>query len=369
MDLNTTDSHYQSSKLTIQYHQEIDTFMIKASSYPQYKIGMVINDYYFPIIVVVGIIGNILSFLVMVKPLNRRISTCVYMASLSIFDNILIIYQGYSIWILPTFQLHAFLSMHCLWNQFIGFGFSMIGSLIIVAMTFDKFFAIRFPHKSASFNTPRRAKIVVVIIVIFSIIFNLPQFFVTLLTDGICMPYARQDIWNQIYMFVSFVFNGVGIFSALIIMNGYIISAVLDRRKLLETMITDGERQNSEVKLQRATEKQITIMLLLVSFLYLILIGPGFIHFLYWLIVPPDQDPLTYANFTLSFHVCEKLFFTNNCINFFLYCISGKKFRNDLFLLFCTNRNRGKPKDTSSNLNSVTKTTVFNNEENKSNHI
>ena len=327
---------------------QMDEFMKKVSAYPQFKIGVAIHDYYFPFMVIIGIVGNILSFLVMIKPRNIHISTCVYMASLSVSDTIMIIYQGYSIWILPTFKLHPFVSIHCLWNMFAGFGLSMIGSLIIVAMTFDKFFAIRFPHKSASFKTLRRAKIVVSIIVLFSIIFNLPQFYVAMLIDGICIPYARQDIWNQIFMFISFVFNAVGIFGALIIMNGFIISAVLDRRKLIKRMGDDDKPSSSEAKHQRSTERQITIMLLLVSFLYLILIGPGFIHFLYWLVVPPERDPFTYANFTLSYNICQKLFFTNNSINFFLYCISGPKFRNDLLSLFRCNTKRGKNRSESS---------------------
>ena len=107
-------------------------------------------------------------------------------------------------------------------------------------------------------------------------------------------------------MFVSFVFNAVGIFGALIIMNGFIISAVRGRKKLLHNM-GDGEK-TSESKQQRSTERQITIMLLLVSFLYLILIGPGFIHFVYFLVVPPERDPLTYENFTLSYNINQKLF-------------------------------------------------------------
>ena len=321
---------------------DMDEFMRKASTYLQFQIGVAVHDYYFPFIVVTGVIGNIFNFLVMVMSHNRNISTCVYMACLSVSDTILLIYQGYSVWMLPTFKLHPFVSMHCLWNKYTGFGLSMIGSLIIVAMTFGKFFAIRFPHKSASFNTPTRAKIVVICIVLFSVVFNLPHFYITMMIDGTCMPYARQGVWNQIIMFVSFVFNAVGIFGALIIMNGFIISAVLDRKKLLQNMGNGDKYSTSEAKHQRSTERQITIMLLLVSFLYLILIGPGFIHFLSWLVVPPNRDPETYANFVLSYNVCQKLFFTNNSINFFLYCISGSKFRADLFLLFCCNTKRGK---------------------------
>ena len=341
------------SVVTVQGSDNMDEFVWKASTYLQFKIGVAIYDYYFPSIVSVGIIGNILSFLVMVQPHNRHISTCVYMACLSVSDTILIMYQGYSVWMLPAFKLHPFVPIQCKWNIFTGFGIGMIGSLIIVAMTFDKIFAIRFPHKSASFNTPRRANIVVIVIVIVSVICNLPHFFLTFLVDGTCMPYAGQGIWNQIFMFASFLINTVGVFVALIIMNGFIISAVHGRKKVLQNM-GDGES-----KQQRSTERQITTMLLLVSFLYLILVGPGCIHFVNWLIVPSDCDPLTYANFTLSYNVCQKLFFTNNSINFFLYCISGQKFRNDLFSIFRCSTNRGKNKSESASLGFNTVTTKF----------
>ena len=327
--------------VTTQGSNGMDEFIRKASMYPQFEIGVAVHDYYFPSIVIIGVIGNILNFLVMVMPHNRHISTWVYMACLSVSDTMLLIYQGYSVWMLPTFELHLVVSMHCLWNKYTGFGLSMIGSLIIVAMTFGKFFAIRFPHKSASFNTPTRAKVVVIVIVLFSVVFNLPHFYVTMLIDETCMPYARHGVWNQIFMFVSFVFNAVGIFGALIIMNGFIISAVLHRKKLLRNMGNQNASSTSEAKHQRSIERQITIMLLLVSFLYLILIGPGFIHFLSWLIVPPNRDPETYAYFVLSYNVCQKLFFTNNSINFFLYCISGRKFRADLYLLFCCKGKHG----------------------------
>ena len=330
------------STVTSQGPNVMDEFMRKASTYPQFKIGVAVHDYYFLFIVIIGVIGDTLNFLVMVMPHNRDISTCVYMACLSVSDTMLLVYQGYSVWMLPAFELHPVVSMHCLWNKYTGFGLSMTGSLIIVAMTFGKFFAIRFPHKSASFNTPTRAKVVVIVIVLFSFVFNLPHFYVTMLIDETCMPYARQGVWTQIFMFVSFVFNAAGIFGALIIMNGFIISAVLDRKKLLRNMGNDNNSSTSEAKHQRSMERQITIMLLLVSFLYLILIGPGFIHFLSWLIVPPNRNPETYANFVLSYNVCQKFFFTNNSINFFLYCISGRKFCADLFLLFCCNTHTGK---------------------------
>ena len=65
-----------------------DTFMQEARTYMAYKIADIINTYWFSILVPIGFTGNILSFLVMIKKNNRKITTCIYMAALSINDTI-----------------------------------------------------------------------------------------------------------------------------------------------------------------------------------------------------------------------------------------------------------------------------------------
>ena len=97
MPQNKTMINILKNGVTTHYTHHMDEFVRKASSYLQFKIGVAIHSYYFPFIVLIGIIGNVLSFLVMIEPRNRHISTCIYMASLSVSDTILIIYQGYSI--------------------------------------------------------------------------------------------------------------------------------------------------------------------------------------------------------------------------------------------------------------------------------
>ena len=49
----------------------------------------------------------------------------------------------------------------------------------IVIMTFERFYSIIRPHKAASFNTVKRAKIIIICIVIFSSFLNIPDLFYT----------------------------------------------------------------------------------------------------------------------------------------------------------------------------------------------
>ena len=69
--------------------EETETFMEEVESYIISKIGNFINIYYYPVFIPVALVGNTLSFLIMVKQNNRKMSTCIYMAAISINDNLM----------------------------------------------------------------------------------------------------------------------------------------------------------------------------------------------------------------------------------------------------------------------------------------
>ena len=83
-----------------------------------------------------------------------------------------------------------------------------------------------------------------------------------------------------------------------------------------------------------SVRNQLTIMLLLVTTLFLILLIPTYVRFIYWNLVKRDT-PSKYASSMLFFQITYKLYVTNSGINFFLYCISGQKFRKDLKEIIC----------------------------------
>ena len=66
-----------------------DTFMDKVETLTTFKIATLMNTYWFPILIPIGLIGNTLSFMVMIKASNRKMSTCIYMAAISINDNLM----------------------------------------------------------------------------------------------------------------------------------------------------------------------------------------------------------------------------------------------------------------------------------------
>ena len=84
----------------------------------------------------------------------------------------------------------------------------------------------------------------------------------------------------------------------------------------------------------KSAESQLTIMLLLVTLLFSILLIPTYIRFIY-LTFAANDTPAQFAGSMLLFHISYKLYATNSGVNFYLYCISGQKFRNDLKEILC----------------------------------
>ena len=197
------------------------------------------------------------------------------------------------------------------------------------------------PHKAASFNTVKRAKITIVGIIFFSISYNLPYLFITSSKGRVCVSYVNNDIFYvQVYYWSSLTISFILPFVTLLTMNSVIIHTLRQRSKLTKTMRSEvqGQKDRQSAK-AKASERQIYTMLLLVTFGFLTLTTPIDAMAFYTTFFP-GSSPKFHADFHLFYHISEKLYYTNHGINFFLYVMSGQKFRKDLIKLFCKKKRK-----------------------------
>ena len=207
---------------------------------------------------------------------------------------------------------------------------TLSSTLFILSMTFDRFYSIIRPHKAASFNTVKRAKITIVCIIIFSILVNIPHLFTTALEGRQSVPFGMgmDEILGQFYYWFSFVINFAFPFVSLLTMNTFIIHLLRQRSKSKTTQSRQHQSDSGK------SETQIIVILLLVTFSFLILTTPAYAFFLFVMFVDYTKSPHRFAGFHLFYNIAHKLYYTNYGINFYLYVISGQKFRSDLIHLF-----------------------------------
>ena len=203
-------------------------------------------------------------------------------------------------------------------------------------MTFDRFYSIIRPHKAASFNTVKKAKTTIICIVIFSVIFNIPHWFISGNANWECLPYggATGKLYGEIHYWLSFLVDFAMPFVLLLGMNSVIIHKLRTRSLATKSQNNDDHRHGNRESLSKNSDRQVFAILLLVTFGFLVLVTPAYSFFLYVMVVDFMASPKRFAEYYLFYNVAQKLRFTNHGINFFFYVISGKRFRTDLIKLF-----------------------------------
>ena len=212
-------------------------------------------------------------------------------------------------------------------------------------MTFERFYSIIRPHKAVLLNTVKRAQITIMCIVLFCVLFNVPHLFTTAQRGRNCNPIGKavEYPYLQIYSWLSSVLNFFLPFLLLLTMNSVIIHTLRQQAKWSATMSAgqnqgQGQTEGHSLKM-RQTEKQVTVTLLLVTFTFLVLMTPPGSILIYVNVYDFSKSPQSLAGFRLFGSIAHKTYFTNSGINFFLYVISGRKFRSDLVnLLTCKRR-------------------------------
>ena len=253
------------------------------------------------------------------------------MAAISIIDNLMMFLLSYHAFVVVMFKNNEYHSVECKIVEFLALSTLQNSTFQVVAMTVDKYITIKWPHRAATYSTSKRAIIIAVGLTICALCYNSPHLLLSRVTDGQCISYSADNLITRMYSWFSFVVNAAIPFTMIIHMNYVIVNTVRNSRHTFteNDTTTAAQGMQGRQKTMKSAESQLTVMLLLVTTLFLILLCPTYIRFIYMSFVKMNT-PLQYANSMLFFQISFKLYATNHGINFLLYCVSGKKFRNDL---------------------------------------
>ena len=301
--------------------------MQEAESLLEYKIGEMIHLYLPPLVIPAGLAGNVLSFLVMLQPHNRRRSTCLYMGALAVSDTVLLgVFLHF--WISISFT-DGIPNIVCKVWAFHAHFSSLFGATLLMAMTVDRYIAVCFPLHAAKLCSTFRAKMVIGIGAVFFIAFNIPVTFMSsVVNKKFCVSFTTTDLASVIYSWSYIAFCSVIPFSVLLTFNILIISSLQKYRKNTASL-REGSRQVDSrgkqpssrgisqgapgacKKSPRTVELQLTAMLMLVTFTFLLLTLPQYIRYIIYMFLDYKTQAHDYAVFMLLYHVSNKLWFTN----------------------------------------------------------
>ena len=200
------------------------------------KVGIFTHNYILPFIILIGWIGNTVSFLVMRKLHNRRISCCNYIAALAVSDNLMLL-NAFDYWTISAVFNRQIFQWECRTMSWMFHFASMASMIFIIAMTVDRFLAIRFPFKARTLCSTRRARIAILVISVSVTLYTLPYMFTSKLFPAVrtCVAIYTTDPLSRAYNWMNIFLGSIVPFVGLLTMSGFIIRTVRKRVELSES--------------------------------------------------------------------------------------------------------------------------------------
>jgi hypothetical protein len=206
--------------------------------------------------------------------------------------------------------------------------FAITSGLFLAEMSIDRAIAVMYPMRVAQICTASRAVKVTVITASIQIIFNIQAFFSYKLPDppnGALFRHVPEARWVEILLnLYQLIIGTILPFSILIVCNSVIIFRVRQAA---------SERKKIESKERKTNETNLTVLLLMTSFAYLVCSIP---KRLYEAVVGVLEyyddltDPYWSTRYWLQWWVCTQIWLLNFAINFYVYFLGGgAKFRRD----------------------------------------
>ena len=299
---------------------------------------------YGPIVLLLfGLPGNVLSYVVMNQAQFRHTTTSYFIRALAISDNGYLIVRCLQRFLLANFLRPLLIE----WNALQVFCTEYLGLMrftisasryVLLLMTYDRLVGLLFPLQARAYPMMKIAKILTVIVLAISVSDGCvylsaqeSEFY----AHWLC-PYYLPGFLGDAYTQYTIVVTGTSC-GLLIIANVLIAWSLYSHVHQMKSLQEGhGAHAKTEALQQRSTQnKQISLMLLLASSFYLLCDLPREINAQFWPL-HPDLARTFPDLLSLTLEITIFVEALNYAVNFYLYVASCRKFRTTLGKLFLT---------------------------------
>ena len=289
-----------------------------------------------PFLILFGTFGN-----VMIIGIHKRTaltsSMSVFFLTLAASDLVLLYVTCFKGWILFTFEfdISAQHGALCKLDVFFIYLSGVLSAWTLVAMTAQRAVCVLFPHRANVLCTVGKSKVIVVSLVLFiAVIHTHVLYGVDVgMNDGIKTCVFRKDydpFFQEIWLWVDMLIFSLLPWLCLAVSNSLLVWKL--RLSLREAKFSLGSGQADRINDRKKKATSISITLIAVSTAFLLLTFPmsfyQIITFMFWM----HGSVRTLRSLRVFYYIHQisfPLWYANSCINFYVYCLTGSKFRRE----------------------------------------
>lgn len=264
---------------------------------------------------IIGLIGNGLTIFVMQQSKKKKASNLLFLV-LAVADSMALLSEPLNKWMVCVFNFDLRVShfIICKVHVFLTYCAYIVATWILVLITIERMICVIFPLKAKIYITQNMIVVSIIAIVTMTISIlsvNLVIYDIIMSSFGErCYVVSKYDNIYNILSWICLCFASLIPFT--IIVSGNIsIYLHLKRSKTIPV-------SNSKIKTD-----SINRTLFFISTYFLLATLPFFVC----LVLATEP--------TSIWSIVQYLYYSNNAVNFFLYCFSGKTFRLEVYQLIC----------------------------------
>ena len=331
-----------------------------------HQYGVLIYAFVTPVIILVGVLGNLVSLRVFFSRNLRKLSASVYLAAISVSDlMVLLIYVSLD-WLrkgLPHYpgghSLGWIINSSGICETFLYFSylFRFVSVWLIVVFTVERYIAACRPLQRRVICTKSFGRRAIMVVIVFGGLISLYKpiisgVYSTTQPDDVAhyrhgnsnvgaidLVHYATNVCRSQPGYESINFTMEVMFALSITAVPFVVIAFFNALILRTLMQRDANIKRWKLCFKDSRIRwEFTVTLLVVSTTFICLNLP---YFIYWCqrnllsTSGSTEDGLKNISTRDQFYVTLTIYYINYSINFFLYCLTGTYYRRELRVIFC----------------------------------
>ena len=297
-------------------------------------VAYVIRQYSCPILFLIGFAGNLLTSLILGQKRNRKSSMAVFLLVLAMSDTIVLFVGYFCEWILLiwNYDIRAINGFTCKLSMFLTYFSLQYSSWILVIVTIERAVGVVVPYKVRVLCSRKRG---IILPTVTAALLGLANgHFLVGVVSGY-NPYNMRNCTVVSDKYMEFLVDEWAKFDFIISFATPFVFIVAGNTIMI-FKLTRTARQRKHLVASEPKNSSLTLMLLLLSVVFIVCTGPSAIYSP--LIFPKLVETLDISEMAIPiflFDIFNILAGLNATLNFVLYFLSGSKFRKEVKAFFC----------------------------------
>lgn len=328
----------ESNKTIYYYNKDCDSL---------FKRIIIVVTILYTLIFIFGIFGNIMSFIINTRKSIKHTTMSIYLRFLAVFDTTTLIfftiyscfYNFYGFFQVKNILLQKFI---CTFVPHIFYFTTLGSSWLIVAMTIDRSIHFFYPTKAKILCTKFKSKFTCIFIIIFCFLLFC-HYYIRDKNGIFISKFQKNNTWTSFFICKASSKTARFFDSKIMMLTIAVFACIIPSIIILSINIriiqsltrADKRRNKVLIRKDKSFKKlnQTTITLVGISLYFVFSSLPYYItHIIFFF------KGLLHNKSNADIRILAKLFgpllISNNALNFYIYCLTGSKFRNEIKILW-----------------------------------